>query len=203
MYPSRKSAIAAVAIFIVLFALPACDKGTADHGNIVAGLIDATEIDIASKIPGRIKEMKVREGDRVIVGQQLLTLTSYEIEAKIAQVNAGIDASKSQLNMARKGARSQEKRAIYKGLTTSVLSQSLTTPAINSLPLSLLRTCFGISRSMNSSSRVCSTSAEFKLRLTVSAKHSRLYSSITHRKSVWLSRRAFYPARNRSSRHDL
>ena len=35
----------------------------------VTGLVDATEIDVASKIPGRVVELEVREGDRVEKGK--------------------------------------------------------------------------------------------------------------------------------------
>ena len=93
--------------------LTASCSGT-DNSVVLTGLVDATEIDVASKIPGRIKEMLVREGDRVAKDQPLVTITSDEIDAKLSQVNAAIDAANSQLAMARKGARSQEKRAVRK-----------------------------------------------------------------------------------------
>ncbi len=115
MFRPQSAAISSIFLFLSFFALSSCEK-PAIHDNIVTGLIDATEIDIASKIPGRVKEINVREGDRVDAGQALLKLTSDEIEAKIAQVNAGIDASKAQLRLAKKGARPQEKRAVLKQL---------------------------------------------------------------------------------------
>ncbi len=94
-------AVVLLAAILCVVVFQACERAEMKQEKAITGLIDATEIDIASKIPGRVKEMAVREGDRVEKGQKLLTLSSDEIEAKIAQVNAGIDASKAQLDMAR------------------------------------------------------------------------------------------------------
>mgnify|MGYP000913843469 FL=1 len=87
-----------------------------DEEVTVTGLIDAVEIDVASKIPGRIIEVFVREGDAVEQGQQLATITGEEIAAKMGQVNAAIDAAKAQYNKANKGAREEQKRAAARQL---------------------------------------------------------------------------------------
>ncbi|HPQ69434.1 MAG TPA: efflux RND transporter periplasmic adaptor subunit [bacterium] len=87
-----------------------------DQEVTVTGLIDAVEIDVASKIPGRIIEVFVREGDAVEQGQQLATITGEEIAAKMGQVNAAIDAAKAQYNKANKGAREEQKRAAARQL---------------------------------------------------------------------------------------
>lgn len=75
------------------------------------GLVDATEIDVASKIPGRVTELHVREGDRVEVGQKLATIESDEISAKMQQVRAAMGAADAKLRMARSGARKEEVEA--------------------------------------------------------------------------------------------
>ena len=82
----------------------------------VTGLVDATEIDVASKVPGRVTELHVREGDRVEVGQKLATIESEEIAAKMQQVHAAIDASEAKLRLARSGARREEVEAARKQL---------------------------------------------------------------------------------------
>lgn len=82
----------------------------------IMGLIDGTEVDVASKITGRIKEMTVREGDRVTEGQRLVVIESEDLVAKIDQVTAAIDASKAKLRLAQKGARPEEKTAAQKQL---------------------------------------------------------------------------------------
>jgi HlyD family secretion protein len=85
----------------------------------VTGLVDATEIDVASKIPGRVKELSVREGDRVEAGQALLTIESQEVAAKIDQVRGAVGAARAKLALARHGARPEEKDQARRALETA------------------------------------------------------------------------------------
>jgi len=85
----------------------------------ITGLVDATEIDVASKIPGRVKALSVREGDRVEAGQELVTIESQEVAAKIDQVKAAVSAARSKLQLARHGARAEEKAQVARALDTA------------------------------------------------------------------------------------
>jgi HlyD family secretion protein len=112
----RRWAAVAVATAAVV-AGTGCEGARRDAApKVLTGLIDATEIDVASKIPARVKEMKVREGDRVTRGQPLVVLESEEIEAKLSQVHSAIDAARAKLAMARNGARRQEKEQAAKAV---------------------------------------------------------------------------------------
>jgi len=82
----------------------------------LTGLFDAAEIDVASKIPGRVKDLLVKEGDAVKKDQKLLVIESEEMKAKIDQVEAAIEASKAKLKLATRGARPEEKDAAKKAL---------------------------------------------------------------------------------------
>jgi HlyD family secretion protein len=80
------------------FADPGLPEGIAS-GN---GRIEATEIDIAAKIPGRIREIQVREGDFVKAGQVLVQMNTDQLEAKRRQAKAelqraliGVETAKS------------------------------------------------------------------------------------------------------------
>lgn len=77
----------------------------------ITGLINATEIDVASKVPGRIAELYVHEGQHVKAGDLIATLNLDELDAKLTQATSAIDAAKAQLALAEKGARPQEKKA--------------------------------------------------------------------------------------------
>jgi HlyD family secretion protein len=85
----------------------------------VTGLVDATEIDVASKIPGRVKAIAVREGDKIEAGQELVTIESQEVSAKIDQVRAAVAAAKAKLALARRGARAEEKDQAQRALETA------------------------------------------------------------------------------------
>jgi len=52
------------------------------------GRIEATEVDVATKLPGRLKEVRVREGDRVESGQVVAVLDTDALEAQQRQARA-------------------------------------------------------------------------------------------------------------------
>ncbi|TAI66366.1 biotin/lipoyl-binding protein [Bradyrhizobium sp. Leo170] len=52
------------------------------------GRIEAVEIDIATKTPGRIQEILVREGDFVTVGQVLARMDTTQLHAQLRQAEA-------------------------------------------------------------------------------------------------------------------
>ena len=105
----------------LLVLLPACQPtpDPAVRDTVLVGLTDATEIDVASKVAGRVKELKVREGDVVKAGQELAIMELEELKAKLDQVNAAIEAAGSRLKMARTGARVEEKEAMNRKLAAA------------------------------------------------------------------------------------
>ncbi len=60
----------------------------------VDGVLDTDQADVASKVPGRLMELKVEEGDTVKEGQLLAMLDTDEILAKKKQAQAGLEAAK-------------------------------------------------------------------------------------------------------------
>ncbi|MDR3581465.1 MAG: HlyD family efflux transporter periplasmic adaptor subunit [Oryzomonas sp.] len=52
------------------------------------GRIEATEIDVAAKIAGRIKDILVREGDFVTAGQVVAVIDTESLEAQLRQAKA-------------------------------------------------------------------------------------------------------------------
>jgi HlyD family secretion protein len=73
------------------------------------GRIEGDHTTVASKLPGRIAEMKVREGDSVQAGQLLARLEDTQLAARkqqadaaVATVQAQLDAARAQLAIARR-----------------------------------------------------------------------------------------------------
>jgi HlyD family secretion protein len=79
--------------------------------EVIQGQIEATEIDVSAKIPGRIEDVVVHEGDRVTKGDLVATIDSPEINAKLAQAMAARKAASAQRDKANHGARQEEIRA--------------------------------------------------------------------------------------------
>ncbi len=73
------------------------------------GRIEATEIDIAAKTAGRIKEIMVREGDFVTAGQvvammdtEVLMAQLREAQAHLQQMKSAAATARSQLHQAKR-----------------------------------------------------------------------------------------------------
>lgn len=81
------AALAAVAAVYVVWELltPAGLPPGIASGN---GRIEAVEIDVATKIAGRIREILVNEGDFVEVGQALARMDTTQLEAQLRQAEA-------------------------------------------------------------------------------------------------------------------
>jgi HlyD family secretion protein len=95
------------AILFLLFKSP-------DRENSIQGIVETIEIDVASKIPGRVSEILVKEGDKISKGEILARLESKEMTAKLEQAKGMFQAASEKYNMAKKGAREEEKRGAQK-----------------------------------------------------------------------------------------
>ena len=59
------------------------------------GRIEAVQVDIATKIPGRVEHVIAQEGDLVQTGQTLATIDTASLKAQLARAKADIASSKS------------------------------------------------------------------------------------------------------------
>ena len=75
------------------------------------GMVDARTISVSAKVPGRLAELKVREGDVLKADDTVAVIAIPEIEAKLAQVKAQERAAQAREDLANTGARVQEKDA--------------------------------------------------------------------------------------------
>lgn len=99
-------------ISIAIIVLAANSSGKEEI--IITGIVESTQIDVASKLPGRVDSVLVNEGDNVTKGQVLAYLESKEMDAKLAQARSLMEAAKSKMDMARNGARPEEREAVEK-----------------------------------------------------------------------------------------
>lgn len=74
---------------------------------VLQGQVEATEIRISGKLPGRIDSFCVQEGRNVKAGDTLVLINSPEAEAKFQQVNALEDIAKFQNEKIDDGTRKQ------------------------------------------------------------------------------------------------
>ncbi len=68
------------------------------------------EAKIASKLPGRVAQVFVREGQNVATGTPLMRLETGDLEAQEAQARASVDMARARLAQMTAGARPEERR---------------------------------------------------------------------------------------------
>ena len=77
------------------------------------GQVEAKQINVAPKVPGRVKAIYKQEGDQVHKGDLLLELESTELDAKLSQAEAARLAAQAQSDKAQRGARSEQIQGAY------------------------------------------------------------------------------------------
>ena len=81
--------------------------------EVIQGQIDVEEYRVSSKVPSRILELRVKEGDYVHVGDTLAILDAPEVEAKAVQAESAESAAAAISNMAKAGARKEQIQGAY------------------------------------------------------------------------------------------
>ena len=83
------------------------------------GEIEVVEIDVASRIASRIKEVKVKEGQTVKAGDVLIEFEDDIMAAKRTRAQASIKAAESKLKITNDAVRPEEKRQAKAALAVS------------------------------------------------------------------------------------
>lgn len=81
--------------------------------EIIQGQIDVEEYRVSSKVPARILEIRVKEGDYVRVGDTLAILDAPDVEAKRQQAESAESAAAALSQMAQAGARKEQVQGAY------------------------------------------------------------------------------------------
>lgn len=79
----------------------------------IQGQVEVSEYRVSSKVPGRILEIRVKEGDYVNVGDTLAILDAPEVRAKMTQAQSAENAAAAMDEMANNGARQEQVRGAY------------------------------------------------------------------------------------------
>ena len=81
--------------------------------EIIQGEVEVSEYRVSSKVPGRILELRVKEGDFVHVGDTLAILDAPEVRAKRTQAQSAEDAAAAMSDLAQAGARQEQISGAY------------------------------------------------------------------------------------------
>ena len=106
---------AAVVVIVALIGLIALDRDP----DIIQGQVEVSEYRVSSKVPGRILEIRVKEGDYVKAGDTLAILDAPDVRAKMEQAQSAESAAAALEMKAKNGARKEQIQGAF-----SVLQQA-------------------------------------------------------------------------------
>ena len=81
--------------------------------ELIQGQVEVSEYRVSSKVPGRILEIRVKEGDFVKAGDTLAIIDAPEVRAKMMQAQGAEAGAQALDQMARNGARKEQVQAAY------------------------------------------------------------------------------------------
>ena len=79
--------------------------------EVIQGEMEVEEYRVSGKVPGRILELRVKEGDMVKAGDTLAIIEAPDVQAKMTQAQSAVDAAAAMEEMARNGARKEQIQA--------------------------------------------------------------------------------------------
>ncbi|MEZ4878189.1 MAG: biotin/lipoyl-binding protein [Flavobacterium sp.] len=88
-------------LLVTVISVIGCSKPKTE---VIQGKIEREQIGIVSKIPGKIIEIRIQEGDFVKKGDTLAVLDIPEVDAKKSQAEGAVQSAKAQYDMTLKGA---------------------------------------------------------------------------------------------------
>ena len=105
------------AAIILAVALAGCSN--ADKGIRGSGTIELDEVDIASLVGGRVSQVRVNEGDVVLVGDTLIVLAQGEVTAGVREQEAELKRAGALARDQEQGPRIEERKATKADLDTA------------------------------------------------------------------------------------
>ena len=99
----------AVVVIVALIGMLALGRDP----EVIQGEMEVEEYRVSGKVPGRILELRVKEGDFVKAGDTLAIIEAPDVEAKMAQAQSAADAAAAMERMAKNGARKEQVQAAF------------------------------------------------------------------------------------------
>ena len=123
----HRNILLAVNIFIVVVALVVIAGFvlSPDEPEPIQGQVEVTEYRVSSKVPGRILELRVSEGDHVEAGDTLAILSAPDIEARLVQAEGAREAASALEQKARNGSREEQIRGAYELLQQATAGREI------------------------------------------------------------------------------
>ncbi len=108
--------ITALVIVTLIIVVTVAGLTLPEHPDVIQGQVETTDYRLSSKVPARVLEMRVGEGDRVQRGDTLAVMEAPDIRAKLAQAEAAYAAAEAQKQKADNGTRQEQVQQSYEML---------------------------------------------------------------------------------------
>ncbi len=115
-----RAAVAAGAALV----LAGCSGNDGETTRRATGYVEAAEVHLAARIPGRVEAVLVVEGDRVDKGTVVARLSTAELDLALERARAERQQAEAQLRLLRQGARPEEIRQAEAQLSAARAEQA-------------------------------------------------------------------------------
>lgn len=92
---------------------------------VIQGEAEANEYRVSGKVPGRVEELFVREGQKVHKGDTVVFIDSPEVRAKLIQASSARAAAAAQLEKANNGARKEQIAGAYELWQQAIIQEDV------------------------------------------------------------------------------
>ena len=96
-------ALGAAALLVI-----SCNKGTDASSIVAAGHVEATDVRLSAKVPGRLATFPEREGATLAAGQELLRIDTTDVQLALEQARAERRGAEAELQLRLAGARRED-----------------------------------------------------------------------------------------------
>ena len=97
-------------VALLLAGIAGCSEPEPDNTLRVSGHVEATEVQVAPEVGGRLLELRADEGDRVNAGDVVARLDTRDTQLQIDRARAERSAAAAQVRLLRAGARPEDIR---------------------------------------------------------------------------------------------
>jgi HlyD family secretion protein len=106
----RRRHLAVVVALILAPAAAGCRQPAVEGPPRASGYVEATEISVASKVPGRVEQVTVQEGERTAAGDVVAMISTTDVDLRLRQARAERDQAVAQLRLLQAGSRAEDVR---------------------------------------------------------------------------------------------
>ena len=116
--------VAVAAVIIIGISMPKTSE-------IIQGEAELSDYRVSSKIPARVLELRVKEGQLVSKGDTLVILEAPDIQAKLNQAYAALEAADAQHRKAINGTRQEQIQGAYETWQKAIAAREVSEKTYN------------------------------------------------------------------------